>query len=493
MKVVLINPNICMQKGDLFGTGIPYMPISLAFVAASLRKQGHVPVVIDAFGEAPFKARMKEHLMVQGLSPEEIVARIPSDADVVCVYAAKVVADIVTKDIVAAARKAIKVPIVMIENTQSVVAYSLRLAGEAFLDLGADYVLIGEPEQRLQRLLACIAARRQPDFDGIMFKRNGKLFTVDKKEFILDLDSLPFPAWELFPLKNYWKLGYAHGPMQGNYLPLLTSRGCPFNCGFCIIPEMNHRRWRARSAKNVVDEMEHWIRTLGVREFHFEDLNPTVRKERIVEMCNEIIRRGLRVSWKLVAGTKIETFDKATADAMAAAGCIYVSISPESGSPHVMQLMQKPFDHAYGLEMIRHLHSRRITTQACFVLGYPGETDADLALTRSYMRKLVKAGCDEVSMFIMTPIPGSRQFGNVTGFSNLSQLTFSPCWRQDYKKLNRFRTRSYLEFYLLKLFYHPITLARQPFNVLLRDFRTKTEMTAFRTLRLWSIGRHAKR
>ena len=91
------------------------------------------------------------------------------------------------------------------------------------------------------------------------------IITIKK---INDLDSLPIPAWELFPLHNYWKLKYAHGPLSANrYLPMLTSRGCPYACRFCVIPKTNNLKWRARSATHVVDEMEHWFKKLGIREF----------------------------------------------------------------------------------------------------------------------------------------------------------------------------------------------------------------------------------
>jgi len=483
MRVTLINPNICMQKGDFFGTGIPYLPMSLAWVAGSLRSN-HDIMVIDAFGENPMHFRTEGKLHIQGLTIPQILERVPKDTEAICVYAAKVVAFTVTKDIVRALRKEFQVPIIILENTQSVVAYSLKVAGKEFLDAGADYCLIGESENRIEKLLVAIREKKTPAFDGILYRKDGKDVLIDKKEYIMNLDELPFPAWDLFPLQNYWKLGYAHGPMQGKYVPLLTSRGCPYGCKYCVVPETNARRWRFRSPKNVVDEIEHWVKTLGVTEFHFEDLNPTVRKERITEMSKEIIARNLKISWKIVAGTKVETMDKDTVTWMAKAGCTYISISPESGSPAVLKLMDKPFNHELALDLVRHMHKQGITTQACFVLGFPGEKPEDLQLTRKYVRKLVRAGIDEVALFVMTPIPGSNQFSALDGYENYSQLTFTPTWRKDFRRLSTFRNRLYVEFYLLKLIFHPIKLFLQPFNVLFRNFKTKTEMTAFRTLKL---------
>ncbi|MBU0461270.1 MAG: radical SAM protein, partial [Nanoarchaeota archaeon] len=94
-----------------------------------------------------------------------------------------------------------------------------------------------------------------------------------------DLDKLEFTAWDLLPLANYWKLHYSHAPLSSKrYLPLLTSRGCPFGCRFCITSSANRGNWRSRSAKNVVDEIETFTKKFDVPEFHLEDLNPTVKK-----------------------------------------------------------------------------------------------------------------------------------------------------------------------------------------------------------------------
>jgi len=101
---------------------------------------------------------------------------------------------------------------------------------------------------------------------------------------------------------------------------------------------MSNRQWRARSAKNVVEEMQTHATTFGVQEFHIEDPNPTVNNKRIRNISEEIIRRKLHVIWKIAAGTKIETIrDEATISLMAKSGCRYISISPETGSPRILK------------------------------------------------------------------------------------------------------------------------------------------------------------
>ena len=89
------------------------------------------------------------------------------------------------------------------------------------------------------------------EINGLLSKN----FENEKINFVEDnLDDLSFPAWEEFPIKNYWSLGYAHGPLSSEkYLPLLTSRGCPYPCNFCVVPKTNMRKWRSRSPINIIE------------------------------------------------------------------------------------------------------------------------------------------------------------------------------------------------------------------------------------------------
>ncbi len=490
MKVTLINPNIISQKGDFFGSGIPFMPITLAYAAAYLQEQGHELTVIDAFGENPKKIAVKENLFIQGLSAEEIISRVPLNTEAIILYASLVITHQAVLRLMAEIRKKFSLPLIILENIHSVVGYSLLTMQEDFFKAGADFLVLGDPEKRCAEILDCLGRKRMPISDGLIFKWKGergkeKKVVQPNKTFPDDLDELPFPVWELFPIKNYWALDYSHAPIKKSYLPLLTSRGCPSQCEFCITPLLMGKIWRARSAKNVVDEIEVYIKRFGVREFHIEDFNPTVDKKRIVKICQEIIYRRLNVELKIVAGTKAETIDTFTLDWMKKAGFTYVSISPESGSKRVLEKIKKVFDYEHGLDLVRHMHKLGITSQACFVIGFPGEEKSDRCLSRQYIKRLVKAGIDEIALFVMTPIPGSAACEySPLGYKNLSQLTFSPIWRKAYRSLGGYRRNTYLLFLLWKLRYHPFKLLRHPFNVLTKRFNTKMEMALWRVLRM---------
>ncbi len=424
MKVCIITPNIVTQKGDFFGSGIPYMPFTAAYVAAYLREKKYEIQVIDAFGAAPTKVTETESHFVQGLLPEEVQQRIEEGTTFIFISAERVISHNALMNILTEVKKQEKtknIPVCIIENTQAVSAYALKEVYDEFFGAGADFILTGEPEKRAEMLLKAVDEKGEKQaallhaIDGIIWndKKNKKVHKEDKKEYLKteDLDHLPFPAWDLFPVENYWDLGYAHAPLTTDkYLPLLTSRGCPYPCGFCVVPATNERKWRARTAKNVVDEIEYMKKTFNVSEFHLEDLNPTIQKKRMQEISQEIIDRNLKIIWKVGSGTKIETVDEETITAMAASGCTFISLSPESGSPEMLKKMNKPFDHAQALDLVRHMDKEGIITQACFVLGYPGEEEKDKQMTMEYIQKLAKAGCDEIALFLMASVPGASTF-----------------------------------------------------------------------------------
>jgi anaerobic magnesium-protoporphyrin IX monomethyl ester cyclase len=497
MHLTLVNPQTLIQPSDPLTTGIYYFPITLASLAASLRAKGHSVTVIDAFGEAPRRVRRWRQWWMQGLAHEEVANRVAAQADgPLFIYAGNLVSHEATLEMLRVmASRFPNHPRIVVENTQAVTAYALKTVLPELFEAGATHVLTGEAEERGPRLLDILgySTAVAANVDGVYWLENGIPHGVEPSGPIADLDALPFPAWDLFPMDNYWSLHYAHGPVTAaRWLPLLTSRGCPYPCHFCVVPETNKLKWRSRSPQSVVAEMAHWRDLWGIREYHIEDLNPTVDEARMLELSRGIQQAQLAVTWKIVAGTKLDMLkDPATLHEMAKAGCRYISMSPESGSPEMLKRMGKPFKHEFALELVEKMNREGIRSQACFVVGYPEESAADRKSTRDYIHRLVKAGLDEVALFICSPVPGSAIYGQEQGYQNLSELSFSPSWRKAYDFLNRYRQATYLRFLFWKLITHPAKLLAQPFYFLTRRFHTKMEMTPYRALSV-SFWRWAK-
>jgi radical SAM superfamily enzyme YgiQ (UPF0313 family) len=455
IKVDLLIPPLVVQKNDVFSSGIPFVSMEIPSIAAVLRERGNAVRVIDAFGEKVNEFNdFDEHFMLRGMTADEAASEIDGDARALIVSCNSTVVsnyaipfEFVREVIQKAKRAAPNLKVIAVGNFATA-------EPRAMLAAGADYVLLAEYEESAPQLV----------------------------------DALPFPAVDLLPLENYWSLGYAHAPVKasarGKYLNIQTSRGCPFACEFCFVPSVWQRKWRPRSARIVVDEIAYYVKRFGVTDFHVEDHNPTVDKQRLKEICRELLRRGLRVTLKIAAGSKAETFDDETLALMARAGFVYVSISPETGSPRLLKKMNKPFDYDYALARVKRMHSLGIKTQACFVLGFPGEMREDRRATEAYVKKLARAGIDELSLPIFSPVPGSAESRKpaIEKPRKFEHQGFSPFWRKDYAAVNAFRKKLYLEFFVWRLVFHPLASLRSVVNVFTRNFETKTEMTVYRVI-----------
>ncbi len=487
---VIVPPVVCHNLDP--HTGIPFMPHMAAHLAGSLKHTAkrHVQV-IDCFGLQPNNRQVIGEFMLMGVDEDWVVSHLLPGVSNCFIYCRTIAEFIAVERLIAAIKsKRPEIKITLFENVQAVTSYSLRHVAGDFLKKGADCVIMGEPEDRAPELARRLETGSDlNDIPGIVYP-DGENITFTAPTTLPDnLDALPMPAWENFPLNGYWKAGFAHAPVKKNskFLPILTSRGCPYRCTFCIAPEVNPK-WRGRSAKHVVDEMEHFYRTLGVTDYHISDLDPTVSDKRTREICNELIARKLPITWKLAQGTKIETIkSEETLELMAKAGCVFVSFSPESGSTKLLKIMNKPFDHEHALRMAKKMNELGIAMQAVFIGGVPGEEPDDRDMSLEYATKLLKVGVDEISLVVFTPLPGAKLSSAINDFKHYSQCTPSPAWRKDYSLLMQYRWRMYRNLFLCKARYQTMKSFFAGINILTMNFRTKLEMSIFKQLKLYAL------
>ena len=157
-----------------------------------------------------------------------------------------------------------------------------------------------------------------------------------------------------------------------------------------------------------------------------------------------------------------------------------------------MKSIAKPFNYNHALKSVKKMNKEKIFTQACFIIGYPGETNLDLKQTKKMVFDLTRRGIDEIAVFIITPIPGSNIYEDFEGFDSLAKLTFTPTWRKDYKKLTRERLIIYSIFLFTKCLFHPLKIFKQTFNFFNRKFDTKMEMVPYKFLRITKFQNASK-
>ncbi len=456
MRVLLVSPRLAIQKGDFLGSGVPYWPIELAVLATRLRDLGRDVSVIDLFGAGTRTFTESGDHYLQGRPIEAYAgSEAVRDAGVVVIYAISYMSHAEVLGLVRWFRSEHpRVPVLVMENAQAVTAYSLPRVADAFFDAGAHGLAIGDVWpvwESIERALL------DPDEEGpanlcLASQRGGDPSLWSRPRD--DHRRHPIPAWDLFPLEGYWALPYAHGPKQRKYLPVLTSRGCPYPCDFCVVPETNDRRWRGDDPEHVAGMLIELRDRFGVFDFHIEDLNPTVRSERWSAICEELIRRDAGVRFYFVSGTKAETVKLDQVGLLARGGCRFLSISPESGSKSVMKAIGKPFDYTHGLELVRACREHGIRTQACFLVGHPAETGEDRAASEAYLRSMVRAGLDEAAIFIVAPFAGSRLYADekIELRGGLGALpTFTPKGRDDFGVVDAARKRLIRAFFIEKL------------------------------------------
>tara|TARA_R110000868_G_C10971850_1_gene770128 strand:+ start:10005 stop:11585 length:1581 start_codon:yes stop_codon:yes gene_type:complete len=482
---IIVAPVVCHNLDP--HTGIPFMPHMAAHLGGALHHAGYDVQVIDAFGLQPNKVRIHDEFMFLGEDEYWIERNIRENTEAIFIYCRTMAEYVPIMRIVGVLKdKRPNVRIALFENIQSVTSFSLNEISDDLLNGGCDVLVMGEPEQRAQELAIALIEKRADygAISGVAWMVDGKVQKSLAEPFNKSLDDLPLPLWERFPLKGYWIAGFAHAPnTERKFLPILTSRGCPYRCTFCISPSLNPN-WRGRSAKSVVDEMEYFYRVMGITEFHVSDLDPTVNDKRTKAICEDIISRCLPITWKLAQGTKIETIkSEKTLELMKKSGVTFVAFSPESGSPRMLEVFNKPFDHEHALKMLRKMSELGIHTQACFIGGVPSEEKEDRLQSLSYLKKLMKAGLDEVAVYVFAPIPGAKLSQSLKGYATYSQCTFSPTWRDDYDEINAYRFQMY-RLYFCMLFLQPVKVFKRAIGFLSGRHHTKMEMSIKKQIKL---------
>ncbi len=267
-----------------------------------------------------------------------------------------------------------------------------------------DVVVLGEGEQTMLELVKTIeSGDNLSNIDGIAFKNSERTIFTPKREFIKDLDSIPFPARNLFNnaeyKKYYSKFGYTT-------TPLITSRGCPFRCDFCSQPIFGNSL-RFRSAKNIVSELEE-IKNLGYDRIWVADDCFTLNPERLAKICDQIINKNLKISWECLS--RVDTINQNLVRKMKKAGCIRVFFGIESGNNEILKKMNKQITIEEAKKAVKEAKKGGLEVGAFFILGYPGETNDTILDTVNFAFSLPLDYC---SFTFPYPIPGTSLYEKV--------------------------------------------------------------------------------
>jgi anaerobic magnesium-protoporphyrin IX monomethyl ester cyclase len=262
---------------------------------------------------------------------------------------------------------------------------------------GIDFILRGEGEYTFLNLLDNLENKKDySTIKGLGFKKEGKLF-INPYDFIEDLDKLPFPEWDLFELDKYRK-----SPDKIKF-PIMTSRGCPFCCSFCDSTIINGK-YRVRTAKNVVDEMEAIHDKYHNTNFQIMDDNFAVFPQRVNEICDEILKRNLKFTWVVGQGFSPPSASYELFQKMKKAGCIVIYFGIESADDEVLRAIRKPFTVEQAKQAIKWAKQAKLIVKAPFISGLPKST---YEKEKKYIDFFKETKIDMPKMLQIIPFPGT--------------------------------------------------------------------------------------
>lgn len=284
----------------------------------------------------------------------------------------------------------------------------------------ADYAVCGEAEYTFPKLIDALESKNKKALGKIAglayIDKKGK-FVRKENALIENLDELPFPDWSGFPLEKYGSVLRT----SGRSLPIVTSRGCPYNCIYCF-KGLFGRRFRARSPENVIAELEYLKEKFHIREFQVADDAFATNPNRAIEICRKIAEGGLSMPWSLPNGIRVGSITDELAYWMKRSGLQYAGLGIESGNQRILNRIDKQ----QTLEQVRRgvalLKKHKITTVGFFMFGLPEDTEETMRDTVEFAKSL---DLDYYSISMTTPYPGTRLYDELLAGKG-SLLTKTP-------------------------------------------------------------------
>lgn len=383
MKVLLIRYH---DRGDI-NTRLPESlnkvqgvlpPLGIAYIASVLEKAGYEVKILD--------------VTALNLTTQEVCLKIKDEAPEIVGITAMTSS---IRGTLEAAKLAKDFGAITVIGGPHMAIYPEETLSYDFVDYG----IIGEGEYPMLELVEAIEGR-QPiqNIKGLVYKEDGKV-RINEAYIVTDLDKIPFPARHLLPMGKYSSIIGLH-PVT----TMISTRGCPYHCGFCF-KGPSDKKYRTRSAQNVVDEMELVVKEYGVREIMFYDDILTLKREHIINICNEILKRGLKIKWESPA--RVDNVDFELLRLMRKAGCMRLRYGVESGEPDILKLMKKGITLGMVRDALNWTKKAGIETFVYFMVGYIHETPQTIKKTISLAKNL---NPNLIMFTVTTPYPGTHLY-----------------------------------------------------------------------------------
>lgn len=419
MDVTIVRPPVLMPAFNMADLVVP--PLGPAYVAAAARAAGHRVTLIDAVGSAIEQFTPHPRGLLHGLTLDQVVERIPAATDAVGVSVQYSYEWPVGRTLLQRIRRRFPRTLVVLGGEHVTALPELCLQ-----ESGADAAVLGEGEHSFVAVLAYWRLDGRAGVahvPGIWYRSvDGRLADTGKGRRETDLAAIPRPAWDCVPLEEYLRRGLGFGVGRGRSVPVLASRGCPYQCTFCSSPSMWTTKWVARDPDDLLDEIADLQQGYRAENFDFYDLTVIVKRQWILDFCHAIERRGMSFVWQLPSGTRSEAIDAEVAAALFRTGCRNLSYAPESGSPETLRLIKKKVSLPRMLGSMRAAVRSGLNVKANVIFGFPHERARHLLESAAFLLRAAAIGIHDVSIWVFVPYPGSELFAELRERGRIPRL-----------------------------------------------------------------------
>ena len=404
--VALIRPPIVSSINSFSAPVTP--PLALAYLESCLENNGFKVSLVDAVGEAINKVSIIEDpkCRIRGLNINESIERIPRDVELIgisCMFTQEWL--FIKKFIEAVSEVFSNIPIVLGgEHVTAMPEYILNTCPSVTV------CALGEGEETIVDL-----AKNFPDkideIKGIVYRnKEGNPIRTEPRKRIKNIEEIPRPNWSKLPIFSYLDSQFGHGLNAGRTMPILATRGCPFQCTFCSNKEMYDLKYYMRSPRDVVEEIEDYIRKYEINNVDFYDLTAIVKKNWIMEFAKILKEKELAISWSLPSGTRSEALDDEVTQIMGETNCKYLVYAAESGSEKIQRYIKKEVKLDRMIASMKAAKQNGLTLRCNLMLGFPKENRLDVFKTLKFQIKLAFIGVDDVPLYMFSAYPGTELF-----------------------------------------------------------------------------------
>jgi len=265
-----------------------------------------------------------------------------------------------------------------------------------------DFILRGEWDYSVSKLAGALENNKElENVKGLCYRQNGKMVVGDNAPIIEDLDTLPFPAYDLVDLSKFYESVFTYFPAA----TAITSRGCPFNCVYCVFPNTIYsHKYRAQSPQRVLEEAL-YLQNLGVKQIRYDDDTFEIDKERVFEICRLFKENNIKLKWIIQSRPSLMTAE--LAKALKDAGCTMVLYGVESGDDQILNKIKKQTTTADIKRGVRIAQRNGLDVLNCVMIGFYWDTPETVERTIDFAFKL---NAEFTQFSIATPLPGTEYY-----------------------------------------------------------------------------------